>query len=276
MAPSAHLKSYGQRALKQTNPAAILLLETMERKKTNLAVSVDVTTSADFLTIVDAVGPFVCLIKTHIDILEDFEYSLIERLENLSLKHDFLIFEDRKFADIGNTVAHQYSSGVYKIARWSHLTNAHPVPGPSIIKGLASVGLPVGRGLLLLAEMSTKGSLATGTYTEDAVRMARLNRDFVVGFIAQHRMDGIGAAPDEDVTDEDFLVLTPGVGLDSKGDAMGQQYRTPEEVILDSGCDVIIVGRGVYGTDLKATAAIVARAERYMAEGWAAYLRRLV
>lgn len=276
MAPSAHLKSYGQRALKQTNPAAILLLETMERKKTNLAVSVDVTTSADFLTIVDAVGPFVCLIKTHIDILEDFEYSLIERLENLSLKHDFLIFEDRKFADIGNTVAHQYSSGVYKIARWSHLTNAHPVPGPSIIKGLASVGLPLGRGLLLLAEMSTKGSLATGTYTEDAVRMARLNRDFVVGFIAQHRMDGIGAAPDEDVTDEDFLVLTPGVGLDSKGDAMGQQYRTPEEVILDSGCDVIIVGRGVYGTDLKATAAIVARAERYMAEGWAAYLRRLV
>lgn len=248
----------------------------MERKKTNLAVSVDVTTSADFLTIVDAVGPFVCLIKTHIDILEDFEYSLIERLENLSLKHDFLIFEDRKFADIGNTVAHQYSSGVYKIARWSHLTNAHPVPGPSIIKGLASVGLPLGRGLLLLAEMSTKGSLATGTYTEDAVRMARLNRDFVVGFIAQHRMDGIGAAPDEDVTDEDFLVLTPGVGLDSKGDAMGQQYRTPEEVILDSGCDVIIVGRGVYGTDLKATAAIVARAERYMAEGWAAYLRRLV
>jgi len=63
MAPSAHLKSYGQRALKQTNPTAILLLETMERKKTNLAVSVDVTTSVDFLTIVDAVGPFVCLIK---------------------------------------------------------------------------------------------------------------------------------------------------------------------------------------------------------------------
>jgi orotidine-5'-phosphate decarboxylase len=231
-------------------------------------------------------------LKTHIDILEDFEYSLIERLESLSLKHDFLIFEDRKFADIGlfprvchqnasntvtgNTVAQQYSSGVYKIARWSHLTNAHPVPGPSIIKGLASVGLPLGRGLLLLAEMSTKGSLATGTYTEDAVRMARLNRDFVVGFIAQHRMDGIGAAPDEDVSDEDFIVLTPGVGLDSKGDAMGQQYRTPEEVILNFGCDVIIVGRGVYGTDLKATAAIVARAERYMAEGWAAYSRRLV
>ena len=40
-------------------------------------------------------------IKTHIDIIEDFDLSLIERLQELSAKHDFVIFEDRKFADIG-------------------------------------------------------------------------------------------------------------------------------------------------------------------------------
>jgi orotidine-5'-phosphate decarboxylase len=38
----------------------------MERKKSNLSVGVDVTNSADFLKIVDAVGPFVCLIKVAI------------------------------------------------------------------------------------------------------------------------------------------------------------------------------------------------------------------
>src|SRR5882762_4225991 len=95
----------------------------------------------------------------------------------------------------GNTVALQYSSGVHKIASWSHITNAHPVPGPSIITGLASIGLPLGRGLLLLAEMSTKGSLATGSYTDDAVRMARKHREFVIGFIAQGRMDHAGVDP---------------------------------------------------------------------------------
>lgn len=40
-------------------------------------------------------------IQTHIDILEDFDASVIERLKTLSEEHNFLIFEDRKFADIG-------------------------------------------------------------------------------------------------------------------------------------------------------------------------------
>lgn len=93
----------------------------MERKKSNLAVSVDLTKSADFLVVLDAVGPYVCLIKacshlhrqkfvpvlmvtvtkTHIDILEDFTPEVIEKMQELSTKHDFVIFEDRKFADIG-------------------------------------------------------------------------------------------------------------------------------------------------------------------------------
>ncbi|KAJ6539463.1 Orotidine 5'-phosphate decarboxylase [Mycena capillaripes] len=272
---SPHLQTYAQRALHHRNPAAKLLLETIDRKQSNLAVSVDVASAKDFLAIIDVVGPFVCLIKTHIDIIEDFTPSLITDLQALSAKHDFVIFEDRKFADIGNTVALQYSSGVHKIASWSHLTNAHPVPGPSIITGLSSVGLPLGRGLLLLAEMSTKGSLASGSYTEAAVQMARAHRDFVVGFIAQRRMDGVGAGPDETNTEEDFLILTPGVGLDVKGDGMGQQYRTPREVVLESGCDVIIVGRGIYGKDPSLVDNIVAQAKRYKEEGWAAYLTRM-
>lgn len=107
--------------------------------------------------------------------------------------------------------------------------------------------------------------------------MARDARDFVIGFIAQHRMEGVGLREGEKQDDdEDYLILTPGVGLDTTGDGLGQQYRTPEEVILSSGCDVIIVGRGIYGSPGNMDISEVQRqAERYRAAGWNAYLQRL-
>ncbi|EJU06239.1 orotidine-5'-phosphate decarboxylase [Dacryopinax primogenitus] len=259
MSPQVQTQTYDVRLSNHTNPAARALLECILRKRSNLCVSVDLSTSAELLEVVDAVGPSVCLIKTHMDIVEDFDQSVIDRLRVLSEKHDFLIFEDRKFADIGNTVVLQYSKGVHKIASWAQLTNAHVVPGSGIITGLASVGLPLGRGLLLLAEMSSAGTLAQGAYTDAALAMAREHRDFVVGFIAQRRLG-----------DEDWLILTPGVQLGSGGDSMGQQYNTPREVVR-RGADVIIVGRGVYGKRGEAGK----EAERYRKEGWEAYLARV-
>lgn len=222
-------------------------------------------------------------IKTHIDIVEDFDMDLVVQLTALAKKHDFVIFEDRKFADIGNTVSLQYAAGVHKIASWSDITNAHLVPGTGIIDGLAKVGEPLGRGLLLLAEMSSKGTLAAGEYTRANVEAAYNNESgFVMGFIAMGRVDDKYAPADK--PKRDFLVLTPGVGLDATGDAMGQQYRTPDEVIYKSGCDVIIVGRGIYGALTKesddaarqaAVDSVRKQGNRYREAGWEAYLKRI-
>ncbi|TIB12925.1 hypothetical protein E3P92_02457 [Wallemia ichthyophaga] len=247
-----------------SSPLANQLLEIINRKQSNLCVSVDFTHSDTLLQLVDAVGPHVCMIKTHIDIICDFDINLVHSLSSLSRKHDFLIFEDRKFADIGNTVSLQYSSGAHKIASWSHLTNAHALPGDGIVHGLKKVGLPLNRGLLLLAQMSSAGSLADSSYTQATLDMARRHSDFVIGFIAQQRLGTL---------DEGFLILTPGVGLDVKGDGMGQQYRTPDEVV-DAGTDVIIVGRGVTGNEHSVDYVKSAeQALRYKKAGWDAIRR---
>ena len=122
--------------------------------------------------------------------------------------------------------------------------------------------------------MSSEGNLATGAYTEAALEMARNAKDFVIGFIAMRRFDPPSSSPSDPA--EDWLILTPGVGLDVKGDGMGQQYKTPREVIKERGCDIIIVGRGIYGKGNGSPSDVIAReAERYRAEGWNAYEERL-
>ena len=42
------------------------------RKKSNLCVAVDVTTVEDLLRIMDLVGPYVCCVKTHVDVISDW------------------------------------------------------------------------------------------------------------------------------------------------------------------------------------------------------------
>lgn len=55
--------TYGERAARHSNPAAKALLETIERKKSNLCVSVDVSRKDNFLSVINAVGPYACLVK---------------------------------------------------------------------------------------------------------------------------------------------------------------------------------------------------------------------
>jgi orotidine 5'-phosphate decarboxylase subfamily 1 len=206
--------TYSQRAESALNQTAYTLLRLMDEKQTNLSLAADVTSKKHLLELADLLGPEICVLKTHIDILEDFTPDLPHQLQMLAEKHHFLIFEDRKFADIGNTVKWQYQDGIYRISDWADITNAHILPGRGIIEGLKQVGLPKGRGLLLLAEMSSEGSLAKGSYTEQAVAWAQEHADFVIGFICQRKLTDSPA----------FIHMTPGVQFQIESDPLGQHY----------------------------------------------------
>lgn len=220
-------------------------------------------------------GPHIAVIKTHIDILSDFSEETTKGLAQLAEKHNFLIFEDRKFIDIGNTVQKQYHGGVLRISEWAHIINCSILPGEGIVQALAQTAaaedFPYGRerGLLILAEMTSKGSLATGAYTTRSVDYARRYKEFVMGFVCNRSLTDEPSTETTKSDDEDFVVFTTGVNLSSSGDKLGQQYQTPQSAVA-RGADFIIAGRGIY-----AAPDPVEAAKQYQKQGWEAYLARV-
>lgn len=254
------MEPFSNRGQLANQPLTQAVFELMRDKQSNLALAADVTDSETLVDIADKAGPSICVLKTHIDIVNDFSPRLIDKLTRLADKHRFFIFEDRKFADIGHTVQLQYAHGIYRIASWAHFINAHVISGPGIIESLKSVSEGELTGLLLIADMSSQGNLFDKRYRDKVSQMAHDHNDFVTGFITRHRIQG----------HQDQLTMMPGVRMAEGQDRFDQQYLTPERAVLNHGADVIIVGRGVLtGANWRHAA------ESYRQAGWRAYLSSL-
>ena len=130
-------------------------LECILSKKSNLCVAIDVSTADSLISLAKKLGPYVCCIKTHVDAISDWSCSKAKELADVAKQENFLLFEDRKFADIGNTVAMQYA----KVADWADIVTVHGLPGKGLVDGLRSK-VPTSsnpRGALILAQMSCEG-----------------------------------------------------------------------------------------------------------------------
>ncbi|CAB0032959.1 unnamed protein product [Trichogramma brassicae] len=255
------MKSFSTRAKASKNQSAIKLFKLMEQKQTTLCLAADFVKSQEILDIAQLAGPHIAVLKVHIDIVEDYNKDLIQNLKNLAKTHNFMIMEDRKFADIGQVVSQQFRNGMYSIAEWADLVTVHPVPGKGIIQGIGK-GLDEcseDKGIFIVAEMSSAGALTTGEYVEKAVKEVA-DSEMVTGFVCQTNI----------FKDPGLIQLTPGVKLVESADDLGQQYNTPNAVV-DKGADLIVVGRGI--TQAKDQLSAVLEYKKVL---WEAYKKRVV
>lgn len=244
--------TYEQKLENAEHSVAKKLLEISIEKKSNLIASADVITTQELLDFAEKVGPHIVALKTHIDIITDFDPDkTILPLKDLATKYNFLLMEDRKFADIGNTQELQFSYGIYKISNWADFVTSH------VIGGYDSLDCFLNVGVVAILGMSSKGTLTDKNYQEEALKVAQSHPN-VVGGVSQKQLP------------EELLLFTPGVNLSDSGDGKGQQYNTPEHVFRNLQTDFIIVGRGIYKADDAEKAAL-----NYKIAGWNAYLESL-
>jgi orotidine-5'-phosphate decarboxylase len=288
--------SYAVRTKQHQHPVVRQLFDIAEAKKSNVIVSVDMRTTDELLALANRksslqsplsstslttkleLGPYIAAFKTHIDLVSDLSSRTIAGLKSMSHIHNFMLFEDRKFVDIGHTVQQQYHEGALRIPKFAHVVNASVVAGEGIIEALEQVMTSLNfpykdeRAMLILAEMTTVGSLATGDYTRSCIEIARKHKQSVIGFVATQSLTNFeGANTGTDAVageEDDFVIFTTGVNATCKGDNLGQQYQTPASAIA-RGSDFIIAGRGIY-----AAPDPVEAVQRYQKEAWEAYVSR--
>jgi len=175
----------------------------------------------------------------------------ILKLKDIATKHNFLLMEDRKFADIGNTQELQFAYGTFKISNWADLVTAQVIAGYDSLDCFRNVGV------VAILGMSSKGTLTDQNYQDEATKIAVAHPN-VFGGVSQRKI------PNE------LLLFTPGININTAGDGKGQQYNTPEHAFRNLKTDFIIVGRGIYKADDAEMAAL-----HYKIAGWKAYRESL-
>ncbi len=235
---------WGERWVSATAPMARRYMETAVRKSSLVCLAADRNTMTGLFSLIDDVADHVVALKTHVDLVDDWSPEAWDEFCSKATAADLLIFEDRKFADIGK-ISRSQMAGQYNIRTWADLVTAHLISGPDIVDGLQAGWGDAGRqgGVLLLAQMSSRGNLLQPNYTEQVVIKGKAH-DGVLGFI------GNGSRPIElnqlrTMVGEGKLIWTPGVNLAVGDGDMGQRYGDPTEAVV-AGSDCIIVGSGIH------------------------------
>ena len=258
---------WGERWRAMNTPIARRYMSAAARSNSLVCLAADKTRMSDLVDLVQSVGPSLAALKTHVDVVEDWTEEGWKQVRAAADEMDVLLFEDRKFADIGG-ITQKQMHGMYSIAEWADLVTAHLISGPDIVDGCMAAWSDAGRsgGVLLLAQMSSRGNLLAGAYSDAVVAHGR-NHDGVMGFI------GNGSRPEElrdlrNRVGQGRMIWTPGVNLAVGDGLMGQRYGHPRDAVL-AGSDAIIVGSGIHKAEDP-----VAAAKAYAEASWNALLER--
>lgn len=200
--------SYQEKQQKSRHEAAQRPLESSLKKKINLLVSVDLIRTEEILKLTQRIRDKIFGLKLQAYIISNFNKSFIQKFKDLAREKDFLLIEDRKLANIGNTRRLHLYQGVYEIPSWTDMVSIYPIVRAQNLQSLKSHEI----GLITIVGMSSSGNLINDNYREKALKIS-LENPQVMKVISQQKIDNF------------LLLFIPEVHLSVTGDDKGQQIH---------------------------------------------------
>jgi orotidine-5'-phosphate decarboxylase len=209
-----------------------------------LIVPLDTPRLEDALALVARLDPKLCRVKIGKELFVAAGPEAVARVQ----ERGFEVFLDLKFHDIPNTVAGACRSAA-KLGVW--MMNVHASGGEAMLRAAREAVDSVARPPLLIA-VTVLTSLSTedlervgfgGSIIENVERLARLAR--------ASGLDGAVCSAQEaqvvrKATGEDFILVTPGIRLESDNRDDQARVVTPREAVR-LGADYLVIGRPITG-----------------------------
>lgn len=221
-------------AVNKTEVTRYNLYRIINKKKSKICFAADSFKDINsFTSLILSIAPYITICKIHWDIIknkllnDNDQIQIIKNfLINTSIKHDFLIMEDRKFIDITSVVKNQYC----EFSNWIDLITTHSLVSIETLKSLS--------GAVIVANMSnTYYNDDKIDFSQRALDLAYKTPRHIIAFVSQIPIVS------------NFLQMTPGISLpDLKkpNDQLDQNYKDPISNPNSISTDIYIIGRYIY------------------------------
>lgn len=235
----------------------------MDNKR--IIVALDVPTAEAALALAGRLDPKLCRVKVGKELFVAAGPAVVHKLQ----ERGFEVFLDLKFHDIPNTVAGACRSAA-RIGVW--MLNIHASGGEAMMRaardavaGVARPPLLIGVTILTSLDDAALASVGfSGTAMENVERLARLTRTSGLDGVVCSALEGPVIRK---AAGEDFLLVTPGIRLETDARADQSRVVTPTEAVR-LGANYLVIGRPV--TDSPDPAATLQSIRESLEEGAAA------
>lgn len=193
----------------------------------NIIWAADVSTMKQLFEQLDVYGSKISILKLHIDTFHDFSQENLLKLVDYKKRYNIILWEDRKFADIGNIMIKQIKNSIYYYLDWVDMFSIHCISGDESLT--ATMNEFPKLKWILIGQLSSKGNLIDNNYTIKCKEIYKSSPN-VVGIVCQEYLG------------PKYIHIVPGISKHIEGDNQGQHYSDMEQ---KSFADFYVVGRSI-------------------------------